>query len=126
MTNSERITAHNARLAAMKETVAALPDAGGGGSVETCTVTAYIVMASSSERQALIYYTKNSELQTISLSVYGELNTTFEADKNTLVYFDNLNCDTLSYASITGGKILRLENVRVLISLEADNVNLTV
>lgn len=40
MTNSERITAHNARLAKMKETVAGLPEAGGGGggSVETCTV----------------------------------------------------------------------------------------
>lgn len=64
MTNSERITAHNARLAAMKETVAALPDAGGGGSVETCTVTINDVDGLGRYE---IYYTDGSlQLQTIS------------------------------------------------------------
>lgn len=128
MTNSERITAHNARLAAMKETVAELPDAGGGGggAVETCTVTVSIIMGTSSAQSVTFYHTKSSELQTTSLTVYGELKATFEADKNTLVFFDDLFCDSLSYASITGGKILHLTNGWIVISLEADNVILNV
>ncbi len=59
MTNSERITAHNARLAAMKETVAELPEAGGGAAVETCTVT----LNKSSDRLRLEYTTvENGEI----------------------------------------------------------------
>ena len=39
-TNLERITAHNNKLAQLKEVAAELPEAGsGGGSFETCTVT---------------------------------------------------------------------------------------
>ena len=38
-TNSERIAANNTRLSALVETANALPDAGDGGTVETCTLT---------------------------------------------------------------------------------------
>ena len=97
MTNSERITAHNARLAAMKETVAALPDAGaGGGAVETCTVEITADNGQIENYIATIY--TDGECET----VYDIINMTFI---NTPLVLSNVVCGSSVYiqASYTFG-----------------------
>lgn len=68
-TNLERITAHNERLAAMKETVAALPDAGsgGGGSVETQRITINAINANSTRHPTVTYVNANGEFETLEI-----------------------------------------------------------
>ena len=55
-TNLERITSHNERLETMKETVAALPEAGSDGAVETCTVRPYLTSSGMYAGSSGTYY----------------------------------------------------------------------
>ena len=89
MTNQERITSHNNRLEAMKETVAGLPDAGtgGGGAVETCTVNLTIANNDMPDSAIINYITVD----------------------NGVVTYSNISCDSpgsITFNSIKGSFVL--------------------
>lgn len=96
MTNSERITAHNARLAAMKETVAGLPEAGGGGDIPTCTVKIINEVADKGQRVNEIGYSYLAADGTIN--AYYSYSNSSEAE----IIFENVLCNSILIITYSG------------------------
>ena len=87
--------------------VNALPDAGGGGTVETCTITYYADTPMSG--QTTIYYTDGSgQAKTESVSRLGSV--TFNPVKNSIVAIEN-------YGDMSGVATGGANNVTLLCGL---------
>lgn len=104
MSNLSRIQTNNASLDACIEKANALPDAGSGGRVETCTVVFNIVGGSAD--------TYLSPLPILT-HVNGEYKPLFINTKNVNVTIQNCVCKQTFYASVYAGRLQYVANATI-------------